>query len=359
MHKILDLNKKAENMSGCVRFDKGSGNFSNNYFLAALGEVANDIRGKHLGYAPVQGLAELRGEISKLENFVSKRKIAPDNILITQGALPGIFLILFHICKPGDEVLMNDVHFEGFDNLLNSLGVKGKLCDFENLESVKSAIGPKTKAILFNSPENPTGKIYSEGAVKNLQEISEGKNIWVISDEVNNQIVYGRNNQFNPGRRFISVNSFSKNYFLQGLRLGWLAGSTKIISELCDLQSSFQISVDVVAQLAAIKVLKARHSKYLNILKSRRNLMSKCLKENELQFLMPSGGTNFFVNINVPSEKFAEFLLREYGVATIPGIYFGEAGEGFLRLGFGSVTEKEIREGCKKIKLALNNFRAN
>lgn len=362
-HKIINFNKKAESIPGCIRFDKGSAGFPNKHFLIALRSILKDIKNRHLGYAPAQGLLELRKKISNLEYSVNKRKIAPNRILITQGALPGLFLSLFYICKPGDEVLINNVHFEGFDNLLNSIGVKEKLCDFESSQFIKAAVGPKTKAILFNSPENPTGKIYSLNKIKQLAKIAKRNNLWIISDEVNNQIVYEKPYQCIPGqlsKRLISLNSFSKNYFLQGLRLGWLIGPSDVVSELSKLQSSFQVSVDIIAQLAAVKMLdslsKPEYLKYLKILKSKRDLMAKYLKETNLRFSIPAGGTNFFVAIDTPSEKFSRFLLKKYKTASIPGIYFGKFGEGFLRLGFGAVSNKEIERGCKKIKIALENF---
>lgn len=357
--KIITMNERIGNISDCVRFDKGSGNFAPiPAFAEAVDAIIDDLKSKYHGYMPQQGLWELREQICELEYQTSGSKVNIDQILITHGVKNGVFLALGILCSPNDEVLTHDVHFEGFMNTISFHNLRPKTCNFLDITSVEKAVSKKTKVMILNSPENPTGKVYSRKEIESLAEVVRENNIFVISDDVNNQLIYEgtvwENIRSIIPERTITVNSFSKNYFLPGLRVGWLIASPQLIKKLVGSLESQTVCVNRFGQLLAREILtrlsgKRTPSSYIQILAERREAMKNILQEEGFTIEIPQGGTNFFLDTGVPSEQFAEYLLGKHKVAVVPGVYFGAHGENHIRLGFGSVTMEEIGRGCRAI----------
>lgn len=364
--KILKMNEQIERIQGCIRFDKGSGNFSPTpAFVEAVDAITEDLKTQYHGYMPQQGFLELREQICDLDFQTGGDRVTTEQVLITGGAMHGISLALESLCNPRDEVLVHNIYFEGFANILRLHGLQMKMCNFYNTVSIGKAISKNTKAIILNSPDNPTGKVYSNEEIKSLAKVVRQNHLWVISDDVNNQLIYEgmvwENIRNYIPDQTITVNSFSKNYFLQGLRIGWAVTPKKLTKELTVRLANQTVCVNRFGQLVANEMLKRLPDKkvppsYVGILEKRRNAMAEALQKEGFEVKTPQGGTNFFLNVGVSSELFAEQLLEKHKVAVVPGVYFGTQGENHVRLGFGSVTTEDIERGCHSIGETRRDF---
>jgi len=353
---ISKINKEAEKLN-CIRFDKGSANFPfPREFLPIFRDVLKEIKGKYFHYPERRGEKVLREEIAIFEEKKG-RKILPENIVITHGGMSGLFCVFSLLCKKGDEIITNRYCFEGFSVLAKYFGLKQKRVNLSNLKEVEKAINSKTKILVFNSPENPTGKVYSREEVENLVSIAKKKKIWFLSDEVMREIIY-EGKWFGPSldyERTIVVNSFSKCWFVSGIRVGWVGSKNKRIleeiSKLLDLQS---IGVNLFGQILMAKILKEIDyedflKKRLKILSKRKKFFEQCLKKANLKHFPVEGGMNFYIDLKRDSEKLLKVFLKKK-IAFIPGKFFEGKNSTFARFGFGAVKIEEIKKGIEIVK---------
>ena len=359
---ILKINEAAEKIEGCLRFDKGSGKFPfPSEFLPFINKMKKEITGKYFHYPVSGGEIELKKEIVKIEKK-NKRNLKEDDIVITHGGMSGLFSALSVIAKPGDEIITNKDCFEGFANLIESLALKQKRVDLTNPNELAKKINRKTKAIILNSPENPTGKVYSVKEISSILKISEKKKIYLLSDEVMHRVVYEDNKWQGPflKKNVIIVNSFSKTWFIPGIRVGWVATKNQEINEqvasFINLQS---VGVSLLAQLLMIALLKDVDyenflKKKMKILSDRKKLLEKLLKENEIGYKHEvQGGMNFYIDLKENAEKKAYELLKKHKIALIPGSLFEGRVSNYARFGFGAVNSAEIKAGVKVLAEVL------
>lgn len=365
--KILRINELAAN-SGSLRFDKGSPSpalFAKKMidYPALFGDfprLANY-------YPDKQGLNSFRQTIKKIEKNVNGRSFEENQLSITNGSISAIFMLLGVICKPGDKVLLNKIAFEGFSSIITMLNLTEVRVDFSDHEALAQSIKTsKAKVLIFNTPENPSGKIYSAIELKGIAAITNKAGITVISDEVNNQNVYSGfkyvapNHYFDPAL-LISVNSVSKNYYLPGLRVGWIVAPVKINLLFQKAIQVSQVAVTPVIQLLADHVInnfQKEISEFRITLEQKKELMSEVLDSLGFKYLSPvGGGAVYFVDSGTDGEKLSAKLITEANIAVVPGAYFGEDWRNYLRIGFGAVSPDEIRTALPQIKSAALSFR--
>lgn len=358
--EILKINETAEKIPNCIRFDKGSAKFPfPEEFIPFIDKIKKEIKGNHFHYPPAGGEQKLKEQIIRLEETID-RQISEEEITITHGGMSGLFNIFYLLIKPGDEVMTNDYCFEGFSALIKHFQAKHQRINLSNINDIEQALSPETKLIILNSPENPSGKVYPEEEIKAVVDLAEKENLWLVSDEVLNQFTYdGIKWQGPPLKtdRIIIVNSFSKNYFVPGIRVGWIETKNKAFIKECDNLLSIQsVGVNLFGQLLMAEIMKGMDYKKffeerLNILSKRKDFFEKTLKENNIACLHKvEGGMNFYVDLKKDSQKAAPKLLKEHGVAIIPGYVFEGKPSTFARLGFGAVSEDEISRGLEAIK---------
>jgi aspartate aminotransferase len=276
----------------------------------------------------------------------------------------------------GDEVILTDPTYLGYREMIEFAQGKTKWLRVNvdegyqpSVEGLKAIASKKTKAIIVLSPDNPTGRILHEGFVKALIDLAQDHKFWIISDDIYKHIVYEGEHvwisRFSGGmERTIVVCSFSKEAGIPGLRLGYALAPSDIIESMEKIQQYSTLAPNSLAQFAMVKFLNENIKEpYLrdNVMPSylrKRDLMGELLK-SRLPFantVRPQGAFYYFVDLreslsklNLNEDDFASRLLREQGVAVVPGRFFGDSGKGHVRLTFVSESENRIDDGIQKM----------
>lgn len=360
---IRQIHDKAD--SSCVDLGLGQPSFSTPSSI--LNHLKKNIHEWDLGYSPNAGLPQLRKLIA--EN--SGVNVSADQVCVTVGAEEALFSILMVTLNPGDEVLIPDPGFPAYQSLVKITGGiprKYPLLRENNFslnhQEIKNTVSPKTKVILINSPNNPTGAVYSKQELKKLAEFTKEKNILIISDEVYNDLYFEE--KPDSVAKYIScsvvINSLSKTYSMTGWRIGWCIGPPELIQVITKFNQLAIICAPVISQKAGILALRgfADREKEENLkeLYERRKIAMRCLDEwTGLDYIKPQGTFYLFVDVRDQMDKHGGSLdiclklLSKEKLVTIPGIAFGQQGEGYLRVSFAA-PPSQLEEGIRR----LGNF---
>lgn len=321
---------------------------------AAIDAIKNDLTG---GYTESSGLKALRDEIAlklKRDNNIDAN---PAQIIVTVGAIEGLASAVMAVIDPGDEVILPtptySTHIRQVD-IASGKPVLVPLIEEENfkldIDAIKKAITPRTRAILYCSPSNPTGTVFSEDELRQLAEIALEHNLVVITDEAYEYFVFDGHKHFSIAsipemrKNAISCFTFTKTYAMTGWRVGYLQADEEWIPQISKAHIPLAICAPVVSQYAALAALKGSQDcvkdykeKYLHA----RNLMCERLDglSSFFEYVKPAGSYLMFPKIltdegSRDSASFCKKMLREAKVSTTPGVAFGPTGEGHLRLSF-------------------------
>ena len=318
-------------------------------------------------YTHSLGLLELREAIAAHYRHKYGVAVEPANIIVTAGTSPAMFLIFAALIEPGDEIILPDPHYACYPNFIRFLGgrpiyvpVREENGFVYEVEEVKKAISARTKAILINSPANPTGMLTPPAVIKELAALG----IPLISDEIYHGLVYEgkEHSALEFTENAFVLNGFSKAYAMTGWRLGYLIAPAAFIRPMQKIQQNFFICAPSIAQYAAIAALKEAQpevERMRAIYDERRKYLFSALKEMGLAPKQPpQGAFYFFINvqhITTDSYRLAFDILEKVKVAVTPGIDFGKRGEGFLRLSYANSLEN-IKEGLKRLKIYLERY---
>jgi len=299
-------------------------------------------------YAPTNGIQELREAIGQKTYSDYSLNYDPNTeILVTVGGTEAIFAALIGLINPGDEVLIPDPGFVCYEPcvvLAGGVPVSIPLLERNEfkpfIEDVTSLITDKSRVMILNYPNNPTGAVLSYDEIAELVKIAVDHNLIVISDEVYEKMVYDDAKHYcvatfpEMRERTLVVNSFSKTYAMTGLRVGFVCGPKELISPLWLMHQYTVACVNSPAQYMALAALKGPQDFVENMMREfdrRRRMVYKRLNEiTGFNCKLPKGAFYVFPNImgfNMPSVQFAEFLMREAHVATVPGLMFGRHGK--------------------------------
>ncbi len=317
-------------------------------------------------YTHSLGDAELREEIAKRYLHDYGVYISPQQIIVTSGSSPAILLVLGVLCDPGDEVIISDPGYACYPNFLRFIGAKAvKVPVFEEdgfqyrPEEICKCISKKTKAIIINSPMNPTGNLLSPEVMQQLAKYD----IPVISDEIYHGLVYeGRaHSMLEFTDNAFVLNGFSKLFAMTGLRLGYVIARKDYIRPMQKFQQNLFICAGSTAQRAGIAALRSAWPDVLKMKETyneRRKYIMKRLQQMGFSIkVAPTGAFYVFVNakhISSDSYKLAFDILERAHVGVTPGIDFGENGEGFLRFSYANSIEN-IEEGMKRLEKYIEN----
>ncbi len=317
-------------------------------------------------YAPNQGTPALRKAIAAYES-ARGNAVTPEQVLVTIGACQALFTAFVGILNPGEEVIVPTPGFGLYESLAAIAGAKIVPLDVRKSgfqitkEALSALITPRTKAILVNSPCNPTGVVLTEESLAHVKEAVLGKPIFIISDNVYNQLTYrgpcpDLSTDPELKDQLILCQSFSKPYAMTGWRIGYLTCPDYVMEKLLLLSASAITAVPTFVQEAAIAALKEDPAPMAAVYSRRRNYVCRRLTEMGLTFPEPEGAFYVFPNIEafgIPSGEFCTRMIREGKVAAVPGSCFGA--EGYIRLSY-CYSDDELKKGLDRMEAFLRTL---
>lgn len=323
-------------------------------------------------YAPNAGLPTLREAIAKQVSIESGIYFSANNVAVTIGATEAVYLSFMACINPGDEVIILAPYWVQYENIVKLLGGKPVIVDtlkedFEpDLIAIHKAINEHTKAIVINSPNNPSGYVYKEIFLRELAEMASANNIFIFDDEAYRSLVF--EGEFSSIAKhckkegIVIINSFSKEFAMTGWRVGYVVADENFINTVVKFQQNIAVCVSTPNQYAAIEAITNKN-KYAGGIKDvflkRRDVLTRELsKIDKLKFKAPAGTFYAFIDISstgMDSKTFCFSLLEKQHVAVIPGVAFGEAFDNYIRLAF-TLNEDKIIEGISRINEFINQL---
>lgn len=319
----------------------------------------------YTGYTPNAGLPSLREAIARKVTKVNGIKATKDDIVVTVGAVEAIASIFFCLLDAGDEALLPDPRWPNYDMILALCGAKGisYACYEKNgfvpdPEDINRRITDKTRVILINSPNNPTGAVYPEEVLRRIVQIATERDIYVLSDEAYEELIFEGEHispaTFASDARMISVYCFSKAYAMTGWRVGYMLSTyeelTKLLTLIQEPLVSCAVSVSQKAAEAALTGPQDCVREMVDAYRCRRDAVLKVMQDYGLKTYTPHGAFYLLANISqagMNSFDFALKLLEEKKVAVAPGITFGEGGKDYVRICFAA-DDKSLVTGVKR-----------
>ncbi|HDS03494.1 MAG TPA: pyridoxal phosphate-dependent aminotransferase [Firmicutes bacterium] len=325
-------------------------------------------------YTTASGISELKDAIiKKLERDNGLRGYTRKNILISAGAKHALWNAVFTLLNPDDEAIIFSPYWVSYTEQIKTAEAKSVIvpCHAEHnfepqMEDVEAAVTAKTRMILLNTPNNPTGAVYTKKFIKELAKFCRERSIWVISDEIYEKLIYDNKHHYSIAKylpeKTILVNGVSKAYAMTGWRIGYVAGPEWIIKKMAMLQGQITSCPNSIAQYASlaaiqgdgsdIETMRLAFSQRRDYMVERLNAMPgiHCRKPNGAFYVFPEV-TEAFEKLGMRNaDEFVEFLLEKSSVAGVSGTAFGA--EGFLRLSYATSMDI-IEEGLDKIGALL------
>jgi aspartate aminotransferase len=324
-------------------------------------------------YSPADGIPSLKKAIIRYTEACYNRVVAPSNVIVSSGAKQSIMVALQTIVEPKEEVVFAAPYWVSYPEMVKLAGgvpvvVTPQDGSFQpTVAEFASMVGSYTKAIIINSPNNPSGVMYSKDFIAEMVQFCEKKGIYLIMDDTYNRLVfdglapincYEFAKDFSEHSKLIVINCVSKMYAMTGFRIGWTVAAKEIVQAMTNIQSQQTSGPATPSQWAAVGALTGVQSSIDGLrmtLENARNVMvSRLGMIPSLKVVKPNGTFYCFPDFSAyekSSEKLSKLLLDKVRVVTVPGIEFGM--EGHLRLSFCG-TLKEIKEGIERIQWAID-----
>ena len=331
-------------------------------------------------YTAVGGLPILRDEISRTTSEYSNFEVNPDNVVVTNGGKQAILTTFMSLLDPGDEVLIPSPYWTTYPEAVKISGGDPVVVntDFENdfkvtVEQLEEKFTEKTKVVVWVSPSNPTGVVYSKEEAEEIYNWAFDKNIWILSDELYEHLVYEGVTSPSPAtidknlEKTIVVNGVAKAYSMTGWRVGWIMGNDEVIGLSKKIQSHATSNVANISQVAAYSALKnglgstnemkkafdKRRNYALNLFNTLENIRVPNATGAFYVFPDVSHYTNGLIDGVSTSIELCDWLLEKFYIAFVPGEVFGK--EGFLRCSY-ALSDQDLEEGLTRFKDALESI---
>jgi len=357
--EVLEFAKKLESEGrDIIHFEVGEPDFITPVEICE--SAVESIKRGETKYTESLGIPELREKIAENYNTKYGQSISFSNVMVTLGSSPALFLSIISTINPGDEVIITDPHYSCYPQIIKIAGgVPKKVRITEengfqiDVAEIKKNITNKTKAIIINSPSNPTGAILDHEVFREIADLD----ICIISDEIYHGIEYSRNanSVYEFTDNAFVINGFSKLYAMTGWRLGYIIAPEVFIRPLQKLQQNLFISPNSFVQKAGITAIDKVKQKTDDMVKEfhqRRDLMLGGLRDKGFKIKKdPDGAFYIFLNISDYTSNSYDLsfdILNKVNVAVTPGIDFGEGGEGYIRLSYAN-SRKLIIEGVNRL----------
>ncbi|NOY99046.1 MAG: aminotransferase class I/II-fold pyridoxal phosphate-dependent enzyme [Chloroflexi bacterium] len=356
----------------------GIGEPKNKTPITAILSSAARLSSGNVKYVPTDGLPSLKKAIVRYMEEHYDRIVAPQNIIVTEGAKQSLFNIIYTLCDSQDEVIVLAPYWVSYPEIVKMVGAIPVVVTPEDggfiprFEEIERAVSSYTKAIIVNSPNNPSGAVYPDELIAQIVDLCERKGIYMVCDDIYHKLVFDGNAPA-PAYRFtdrdienskiIVVNGVSKLYGMTGFRVGWTVASRRMVEIMINVQGQTTSCVSPVMQMAAEGALTGMQSIIenlrLTIQNNRDILMQEMRSFTDVRVSKP-GGTFYALpdfsayirdSIAKNSAALANFLLKKALVVTVPGSAFGM--EGYLRLSYAG-NVKDVTIGIERMKWALD-----
>jgi aspartate aminotransferase len=348
-----------------ISFSLGEPDFETPENIKNAAKVALDRGETH--YTPGSGIIELREAIARKLNSDNKLDVTSEDVLVTTGAKQAIFEAICTLVDEGDEVLLFDPAWVSYRAIVLFAGGKPIMVPVSERKGflpaeVENYITKKTKLIVLNSPCNPTGAVYDKNVIENIAQLAEENEVFVISDEVYEKIIYDAQHH-SIGTLIpeltITVNGFSKAYAMTGWRLGYATAPRSILKGMLKIQQHSVSNATSFAQRAGVEALSGDQSAVHAMVaefQKRRDLIVEGLARIDIECARPQGAFYAFANIARfgNSTRFAKRLLQDALIAVTPGSAFGPNGEGYIRLSYAT-SRDNIVKGIQRIETLLRS----
>jgi aspartate aminotransferase len=371
--KVAELKRQGEDI---VSFGAGEPDFGTPTEVCEAGIEA--IYSGKTRYTAGAGIPELRAAIAEMFEVENGVRVAPEQVIVSCGAKHSMFNALMTICNPGDEVILFAPYWMTYNDQVFLTGATAKTVRTDRAggylpdpEAFVEAITPQTKAVILNSPSNPTGAVMPRKTMERIAEIIVQRKLWVISDEIYEKVVYEGVEHVSIAslgpevqERTVTVNGVSKSHAMTGWRIGYAAapiGIAKGMNVLQDQVTSNPSSISQYAALAALKMPCAKIEANAKEFQARRDLiLGELAKIPDVACVKPMGAFYAFADVSAYTNRefddlaLSHMLLCDYKVACVPGSVF--EGPGHLRLTY-ALDRDGIVEGVRRIAEGLRSLR--
>jgi len=358
---IRRMAELARQVPDVIRLDVGDPSFNTAQHICDAASAA--MAAGDTTYTPSGGYSALRSLIAERVSARNAFTCDADQVVVTAGGCGGLFTSLLTLLDPGDEVLVPDPGWPNYRAMIHVLGAKsvgypvnlqgGTISSVE----IEPLVSDRTKAVLVNSPNNPTGAVYDAAALEGLATVCSRHDLWLISDECYDEIVYDREHvsiaAVAPSERVITVFSFSKTYAMTGWRVGYVVAAHDFASELIKEQEPVHGNASSVSQKAAEAALLGSQDAVGHMrdtYRRRRSLTIERLDDANVGYLTPHGAFYIMVDVSAlgPSMDAARSLLELDHVSVVPGAAFGPRGEGWARVSL-CAPDEALENGLQRI----------
>lgn len=382
----LEITAKAKKMKAdgisVIGFGAGEPDFNTPDFIIDSAKKALDVG--FTKYTPASGTLELKNAICQKFLTDNNLKYEPSQIVISTGAKSSLYHAICAIIDDGDQVILPSPFWLTYPELVKLAGGEVKYIETKGengykmtAEELANAITSKTKCLILNSPNNPTGAVYSEEEIKAIAKVCEENNIYVISDEIYEKLIYDGEKHYSIAQYSekmkeltIVINGMSKTYAMTGWRIGYLAAPTAIAKAISSMQSHTTSNACSISQYASTTALTDKKGeefieKMQKVFDERRKFMIETLKDvNDIKIIEPKGAFYVFIDVSAlygksyngqkisGSLSFSDLALQK-GVALIPGVAFGN--DNCIRLSY-AISIDDIREGLKRLKAFIKEL---
>ncbi|HXN77607.1 MAG TPA: pyridoxal phosphate-dependent aminotransferase [Candidatus Dormibacteraeota bacterium] len=320
-------------------------------------------------YTPASGIFEAREAVAGFVSRTLKTEVDPTEVVLVPGSKNVLLFTLLACIEPGDEVILPDPGYPAYASQVNFIGAVAKPVTLReetgfrmDLDELASLVTPKTRMLIVNTPQNPTGGVLTEEDVNFVCDLAHKHDLLVVSDEIYSQLVYGFHHvsplsHSDMRERTVLMDGLSKSYAMTGWRLGYAVAPKALAAKLDQLMINSSSCAAGFTQMAAIEALSAPESEHavarmVKVFEHRRNLVVDGINAIPgMRCARPQGSFYVFPNIEgtgFDEHELAERLLAEAGVAVLPGTAFGHAGKGFIRLAY-TQSEDELKLGLDRI----------
>lgn len=363
-----------------LSFTAGEPDFDTPEFIKKAAIKA--IHANFTRYTANEGYPELLKAIIEKFSKDNDLHFEPKNILVSSGAKHSIYNVLMALCNPGDEIIYQSPYWVSYPEIVKLTGAKSVVIETHAEENFKitpmqleKAITPKTKVFLFNTPSNPTGAVYSKDEILALTEILKRKDIFIVSDEIYEKIVFDDEKHFAIGsveelrEKTITINGVSKAYAMTGWRIGYAAGNEKVMRLARNLQSHSTSNACSISQAATVAALTQHSQEIVKMVidfQKRRDFIVDALNRIDgIHCPLPKGAFYVFFDVSkfygkttdhteiIDSSSFCDYMLKEEGVGFVPGTVFGN--DKCIRMSYACSYE-EINDGINRIKIGLKKL---